>query len=138
MWLLFVVICLSLILVHGGGLLMRFRTYPTWIQLTVADRRGSALPALTVCPLDRFDLARLERLWREEMMMMRETDGMTLPAMPDAREQYYQLAERMRIEELWRQIAYQNPSDLFPMVIACYLLAPSYFMMKEYGKRRII
>lgn len=109
-----VLVCLSLALVHGGGLLLRYRTYPTRIQLSVSDRQGIPLPALTVCPWDRFDLARLESLWRAEM-----PSSPAAASAPDAKEQYYQLADRMPIDELWSRIAYPEASALFPMVNYC-------------------
>ena len=120
MWMAAVLTCLSLALFHGGALLARYRTYPTRIQLSVSERQGTPLPALTVCPWDRFDLARLERLWRETNAPQRPAAGpgaAIADPHPDAKAQYEQLAERMPIDELWSRIAYPEPSSLFPMVI---------------------
>lgn len=102
--------CLALAGVHGIGLLRRYRTYPTRVQLDVSNRQGMPLPAVTVCPLDRFDLERLARLYREAFRAGE--------AEPHPVEQYYQLAGVMPIDQLWTRIAYSNATHLFPMVTA--------------------
>lgn len=92
------------------SLIQRYQTYPTRVQLDVSNRQGIPLPAVTVCPLDRFNVNRLERLWLE-------TIGGTAAPAPDAAEQYYQLADMLPVEELWHKIAYSDVTTLFPVVI---------------------
>lgn len=108
-WLTALTTCLVLAVVHGASLIQRYRSYPTRVQLDVSNRQGIALPAVTVCPLDRFDVNRLERLWRH-------TIGGPTQA-PDATDQYYQLADLLPVQELWHKIAYSDAQTLFSLVI---------------------
>lgn len=108
-WLTALTTCLVLAVVHGASLIQRYRSYPTRVQLDVSNRQGIALPAVTVCPLDRFDVNRLERLWRH-------TIGGPAQA-PDATDQYYQLADLLPVQELWHKIAYSDAQTLFSVVI---------------------
>lgn len=126
-WSAVVLLSLVLVLVHGGGLLLRFQTYPIRIQLSMADERAAPLPALTVCPLDRFDLTRLEHLWKELLYEKgsNSEDGprgnenaAVIPL--DPKEQYYQLAGMIPIDQLWERIAYHNATSLFPLVTIYY------------------
>ena len=103
--------CVILVVVHGASLVQRYRTYPTRVQLDVSNRQGIALPAVTVCPLDRFDVNRLQRLWR------RRIGDAAGAATPDATDKYYQLADVMPVQELWQEIAYSDAETLFPVVI---------------------
>ena len=103
--------CVILVIVHGAGLVQRYRTYPTRVQLDVSNRQGIALPAVTVCPLDRFDVKRLQRLWRQKM------DPGKVENPPDTTEMYYQLADVLPVQELWEEIAYSDVETLFPLVI---------------------
>ncbi|KZS13489.1 Uncharacterized protein APZ42_021368 [Daphnia magna] len=107
-WLTALTTCLVLAVVHGASLIQRYRSYPTRVQLDVSNRQGIALPAVTVCPLDRFDVNRLERLWRH-------TIGGPAQA-PDATDQYYQLADLLPVQELWHKIAYSDAQTLFSLL----------------------
>lgn len=109
-WLASFVTCLSLAVVHGVGLIHRYRSYPTRVQLDVSDRQGIALPAVTVCPLDRFDIHRLEQLWRQRGPAVEQQRRLSVT------EKYYLLAGVMSVDELWRNLAYPNAKSLFPMV----------------------
>ena len=81
----------------------------------MSNRQGIPLPAVTVCPLDRFDVNRLEQLWRQTI-----DDNAQQQKPPDPTEQYYQLAGVLPVDELWHKIAYPTPADLFPMVISLF------------------
>ncbi|XP_057368341.1 acid-sensing ion channel 2-like [Daphnia carinata] len=111
-WLTALTTCLVLAAVHGASLMQRYRSYPTRVQLDVANRQGIALPAVTVCPLDRFDVNRLERLWRHTIGHDAHAEA------PHAADQYYQLADVLPVQELWNKIAYTDAQTLFPV---CYL-----------------
>jgi hypothetical protein len=117
-WIMSLMSCLLLVIVHGAGLVQRYRTYPTRVQLDVSNRQGMALPAVTVCPLDRFDVKRLHRLWRRQLRIDDDPAAATSLTQqpPDAMEMYYQLADVMPVQELWHEIAYSNVETLFPLV----------------------
>nr|CAH0104796.1 unnamed protein product [Daphnia galeata] len=102
--------CLSLVIIHGAGLIHRFNSFPTRVQLDVSYRQGIPLPAVTICPLHRFDVDRLKNLWLQTM------GSIDTPL--NSTEQYYQLADIIPIEELWSKIAYWDTEALFPM---CYV-----------------
>lgn len=104
-----------LAVVHGGGLIQRYRSYPTRVQLDVSNRQGIPLPAVTVCPLDRFDVNRLQLLWRQTIVAFNDSNS-TGPE-PEPTEMYYQLAGLLPVDELWNKIAFPNARALFPMVI---------------------
>ena len=115
MWAIAVTVCLALVIVHGSSLIQRYLTYPTRIQLDVSNRQEMTLPAITICPLDRFDLVRLRRLWLATTKTITNISSGQL--LPNASEQYYQLADRFAVDELWRRIAYENTRLVFPMVL---------------------
>jgi hypothetical protein len=117
-WIVSLLSCLILVIVHGASLVQRYRTYPTRVQLDVSNRQGIALPAVTVCPLDRFDLNRLQLLWRRRIDDVANATGTgATRTTPDATEKYYQLADVMPVQELWQEIAYSDVETLFPLVI---------------------
>lgn len=107
-WLVSLMTCTSLVIIHGIGLIDRYHSSPTRVQLDVSHRQGIPLPAVTICPHHRFDVDRLKQLWHD---VINDT-AVSL----DSREQYYQLAGVLPIDELWSKIAYKNISTLFPMV----------------------
>ena len=119
-WALCVIGCLGLVCLHGSSLILRYRTYPTRIQLDVVNKEERTLPAITVCPLDHFDLLRLKELWLSEFNpSVSGQRGGPLDdhqLMPNASEQYYQLADVIAVDQLWSRIAYDDPRLLFPMV----------------------
>lgn len=73
------------------------------------------LPAITICPLDRFDLVRLRQLWLATTKTITNISSGQL--LPNASEQYYQLADRFAVDDLWRRIAYENTRLVFPVVL---------------------
>lgn len=107
-WLASIMTCLALVLIHGAGLIHRFNSFPTRVQLDVSYRQGIPLPAVTICPLHRFDVDRLKNLWLQTM------GSIDTPL--NSTEQYYQLSDIIPIEELWSKIAYWDTEALFPMV----------------------
>ena len=107
-WLASIMTCVSLVIIHGAGLIHRFNCFPTRVQLDVSYRQGIPLPAVTICPLHRFDVDRLKNLWLQTM------GSIDTPL--NSTEQYYQLANIIPIEKLWSKIAYWDTEALFPMV----------------------
>ena len=119
-WLASFVTCLLLAVVYGVGLIHRYRTYPTRVQLDVSNRQGIPLPAVTVCPLDRFDINRLEQLWRQNKMERTHPRADQRPL--NSTEKYYQLADVVPLDELGRNLAYPNAKSIFPTVCSPFYL----------------
>lgn len=117
--------CLILAVVHGAGLIQRYRTYPTRVQLDVSNRQGIPLPAVTVCPLNRFHVKRLQLLWRQTMTGSNDSNSRTI-RLPKPVEQYYQLAGVLPIDQLWTRISYPDVKSLFLMVIPSKIIPASY------------
>ena len=109
-WVLAIVVCLVVTLVYGGTLIERYMDYPIRTEVGVSHDETMPLPAITICPADRFDLTRLDQLWHRHF-------GNSAINAINATRQYQQLADLMDVHTLWQHIAYRNAVDLIPLVM---------------------
>ena len=110
-WCTLVLSCLLLAIIHGAGLIRRYQSYQTRVQLHVYNKQSLAVPDITVCPMHRFDLLKLNQLWTQHF-------GHSKTAAIDPTSQYYQLNDLMDVHTLWRRIAYGSVDDMIPVVRA--------------------
>ena len=108
-WCLAVACCFLLSAIHGLSLIWRYQTYPTRVRLLVSNNQSLRIPDTTFCPLDRFDLVKLNQLWKEHFGVNR-----THPVDPTLL--YYQLADLIHLPVLWRKISYTSADDLISLV----------------------
>ena len=109
--------CVAVTIGHGISLVHRYQGHPIRIQLEFGNNQSMAVPAITICPSDRFDLVRLNRLWQQHFDPNRSS---TL--VPDYNQQYHQLADLMDVDILWKKIAYNLSHFLQKVIIISIII----------------
>ena len=107
LWACAILCCFVVAIMHSIALFMRYAAYPTRIQANVVINGSMEFPAFTVCPRDRFDLVKLDSLWRQYFGNL-DTPGPV--------EQFNMLADIMDSYQLWSLISYTSENYIVTRV----------------------